>query len=54
VTFNNGNTFVGRFGVRLAGHYDVEHTTLQPYLRLSVLRSFGSDDKATFAGGRRS
>ncbi|MGE8165614.1 autotransporter outer membrane beta-barrel domain-containing protein [Paraburkholderia sp. NPDC080076] len=50
VTFNNGNTFVGRFGVRLAGHYDVEHTTLQPYLRLSVLRSFGSDDKATFAG----
>jgi outer membrane autotransporter protein len=50
VTFNNGNTFVGRFGVRLAGHYGVAHTTLQPYLRLSVLRSFGSDDKATFAG----
>ena len=49
VTFNNGNTFVGRFGVRLSGHYDVAHAALQPYLRLNVLRSFGSDDKATFA-----
>jgi outer membrane autotransporter protein len=48
VTFNSGNTFLGRVGVRLAGKYDGLGTTWQPYLRLNVLRSFGSDDKATF------
>ncbi|MFM0158038.1 MULTISPECIES: autotransporter outer membrane beta-barrel domain-containing protein [Paraburkholderia] len=50
VTFNNGNTFLGRIGVRLAGKYDAVGTTWQPYLRLSLLRSFGSDDKVTFGG----
>ncbi|MFM0069195.1 autotransporter family protein [Paraburkholderia aspalathi] len=48
VTFNNGNTFVGRFGIRLVGRYDGLGTTWQPYLRLNVLRSFGSNDTTTF------
>lgn len=50
VTFNNGNTFLGRIGVRLTGRYEAMGTTWQPYLRLNVLRSFGSDDKTTFGG----
>ncbi|ASL48332.1 Antigen 43 [Burkholderia sp. AD24] len=50
VTFNSGNTFVGRVGVRLSGKYEAMHATWQPYLRLSALRSFGSNDQATFGG----
>ncbi|MGF6756668.1 autotransporter outer membrane beta-barrel domain-containing protein [Paraburkholderia sp. GAS42] len=50
VSFNNGNTFLGRIGVRLQGRFDTIGTSWQPWLRFNVLRSFGSDDKATFAG----
>ncbi|MGF6605737.1 outer membrane autotransporter protein [Paraburkholderia sp. WSM4175] len=50
VTFSNGNTMVGRLGVRLAGVYEAARVTWQPYLRLNLLRSFGSTDKATFGG----
>jgi outer membrane autotransporter protein len=49
VTFNSGNTVVARLGVRLQGHFDAGGAALTPYLRASVLRAFGSDDRATFA-----
>ncbi|MEZ0604008.1 autotransporter outer membrane beta-barrel domain-containing protein [Paraburkholderia sp. IW21] len=51
VGFNSGNTFVGRIGARLQGRFDAFQTAWRPYLRVSVLRSFGSDDKVTFGGG---
>jgi outer membrane autotransporter protein len=50
VSFNSGNTFLGRFGVRLQGRFDALGTSWQPYLRLNVLRSFGSNDSTTFGG----
>ncbi|CAG4889101.1 autotransporter outer membrane beta-barrel domain-containing protein [Paraburkholderia saeva] len=50
VGFNDGNTFLGRIGVRLLSHFDALGANWQPWLRLNVLRSFGEDDKATFAG----
>jgi len=50
VTFNRGNTFVARLGVRLQGHVDAAGSTLVPWLRASVLRAFGSDDRTTFGG----
>jgi outer membrane autotransporter protein len=49
VTFNRGNTVVARLGMRLQGHVEVAGAALAPYLRVSVLRAFGSDDRATFA-----
>ncbi|MFM0502698.1 autotransporter family protein [Paraburkholderia caffeinilytica] len=51
VGFNSGNTFVGRIGARLQGQFDVSAIAWQPYLRVSFLREFGSDDKVTFGGG---
>jgi outer membrane autotransporter protein len=50
VTFNSGNTFLGRLGVRLQAHLDSLGTNWQPYLRLNVLRSFGAADSTTFGG----
>ncbi|SIO24392.1 autotransporter outer membrane beta-barrel domain-containing protein [Paraburkholderia phenazinium] len=50
VSFNSGNTFLGRFGVRLQGRFDTLGTSWQPWLRLNVLRSFGSNDNTTFGG----
>lgn len=50
VSFNNGNTFTGRLGVRLQGRFDAAAAQIEPYLRLSVLRTFGTDDRVTFAG----
>lgn len=51
VGFNSGNTFVGRIGARLQGQFDAFSTAWRPYLRVSLLREFGSDDKVTFGGG---
>ena len=48
VTFSDGNTFVGRFGVRLKGHFESAGVDWQPYARISVLRAFGASDSATF------
>ena len=50
VTWNNGNTFLGRIGARLQYAFDANGVNWKPYLRLNVLRSFGSDDKTTFGG----
>jgi outer membrane autotransporter protein len=51
VGFNSGNTFLGRVGVRLQGHFDgAGGTSWEPWLRFNVLRTFGSDDQATFGG----
>ncbi|MFM0736218.1 autotransporter outer membrane beta-barrel domain-containing protein [Paraburkholderia xenovorans] len=50
VGFSSGNTFVGRIGARLQGQFDALSTAWRPYLRVSVLRTFGSDDKVTFGG----
>jgi outer membrane autotransporter protein len=50
VSFNGGNTFVGRLGMRLLGRFDTAGSHIEPYLRVSVLRAFGSDDHTTFAG----
>ncbi|CAE6724763.1 autotransporter domain-containing protein [Paraburkholderia haematera] len=51
VGFNSGNTFTGRIGARLQGQFDAFATAWRPYLRVSFLREFGSDDKVTFGGG---
>ncbi|MDM0015584.1 autotransporter domain-containing protein [Variovorax sp. J22P168] len=48
VRFDSGNTFVARLGVRLQGNFDAGGARWQPYMRLSVLRGFGSDDTTTF------
>ncbi|MET3632263.1 outer membrane autotransporter protein [Burkholderia sp. 572] len=50
VTWNNGNTFVGRIGARLQWAFDANGVSWKPYLRVNVLRSFGADDKTTFGG----
>ncbi|ANH73413.1 outer membrane autotransporter barrel domain protein [Ralstonia insidiosa] len=50
VSWNNGNTFLGRVGARLQWSFDSNGINWKPYLRLNVLRSFGSDDKTTFGG----
>ncbi|MFM0615048.1 autotransporter outer membrane beta-barrel domain-containing protein [Paraburkholderia nemoris] len=51
VGFNSGNTFVGRIGARLQAQFDAFAIAWRPYLRVSFLREFGSDDKVTFGGG---
>ncbi|NIE65444.1 autotransporter outer membrane beta-barrel domain-containing protein [Burkholderia sp. Ax-1719] len=50
VTWNNGNTFLGRIGARLQYAFDAGGVSWKPYLRLNVLRAFGSDDETTFSG----
>ena len=50
VAFNNGNTAVGRIGLRLAGSYPMTHSAWQPYVRINLLRAIGSDDTTTFDG----
>ena len=50
MSWNNGNTFLGRVGARLQWSFDSNGINWKPYLRLNVLRSFGSDDKTTFGG----
>ena len=50
VSWNNGNTFLARAGARLQWSFDSSGVNWKPYLRLNVLRSFGSDDKTTFGG----
>ncbi|MFL9983592.1 autotransporter domain-containing protein [Paraburkholderia sediminicola] len=51
VGFNSGNTFVGRIGARLQAQFDAFAIAWRPYVRVSFLREFGSDDKVTFGGG---
>lgn len=50
VTWNNGNTFLGRIGARLQWTFDANGVNWKPCLRVNVLRSFGADDKTTFGG----
>lgn len=50
VTWNNGSTFLGRIGARLQWAFDAHGVNWKPYLRLNVLRAFGSDDTTTFSG----
>ncbi len=50
VGWNNGNTFLGRIGARLQWAFDAHGVSWKPYLRVSLLRSFGSDDATTFGG----
>jgi outer membrane autotransporter protein len=50
VNWNNGNTFLGRIGARLQREFDAGGIDWKPYLRVNVLRSFGSDDQTTFGG----
>ncbi|MDP9155183.1 MAG: autotransporter outer membrane beta-barrel domain-containing protein [Pseudomonadota bacterium] len=50
VSFNNGNTYIGRLGVRLQHTFSSAGVTWQPYARVSVLRAFGEGDSTTFAG----
>ncbi|MFT4069752.1 autotransporter outer membrane beta-barrel domain-containing protein [Paraburkholderia sp.] len=50
VTWNNGNTFLGRIGARLQWTFDASGVNWKPYLRVNVLRAFGADDKTTFGG----
>lgn len=51
VSWNHGNTFLGRVGARLQWSFDANGVNWKPYLRLNVLRAFGADDKTTFGGG---
>jgi outer membrane autotransporter protein len=48
VTWNNASTFLGRIGARLQWSFDASGMNWKPYLRVNVLRSFGTDDKTTF------
>jgi outer membrane autotransporter protein len=48
VSFNNGNTCIGRRGVRLPRTFSAG-MTWQPYGQVSVLRAFGEGDSTTFA-----
>lgn len=48
VSFNRGNTYVGRVGVRLFADIDRSGIAWQPYVRLNVLRAFGSKDRTDF------
>ena len=50
VSWNNGNTFLGRIGARLQYAFDANGVSWKPYLRVNVLRAFGTDDKTTFGG----
>ena len=50
VSFNNGNTYIGRVGVRVQRTFSSAGMTWQPYARVSVLRAFGEGDSTTFAG----
>ncbi|WP_096475366.1 autotransporter outer membrane beta-barrel domain-containing protein [Burkholderia stabilis] len=50
ISWNNGNTFLGRIGARLQWAFDANGVSWKPYLRVNVLRSFGADDKTTFGG----
>lgn len=50
VSWNNGNTFLGRVGARLQWSFESTGVNWKPYLRLNVLRAFGADDKTTFGG----
>jgi outer membrane autotransporter protein len=51
VSFNSGNTFLGRLGLRLQSRFDTPGASWQPYVRMSVLRSFGANDQTTYSGG---
>ncbi|KQR74758.1 transporter [Burkholderia sp. Leaf177] len=50
VSFNNGNTYIGRLGVRLQQTFSGAGVKWQPYARVSVLRAFGEGDSTTFGG----
>lgn len=50
VRWNNGNTWQGRLGARLQWAFDKDGINWRPYLRTSVLRSFGQNDEVTFNG----
>ncbi|WP_414445242.1 autotransporter outer membrane beta-barrel domain-containing protein [Burkholderia sp. 22PA0106] len=50
VNWNNGNTFLGRIGARLQWAFDAHGVSWKPYVRVSLLRSFGADDQTTFGG----
>ncbi|MFB9160341.1 autotransporter outer membrane beta-barrel domain-containing protein [Chromobacterium violaceum] len=50
VTWNNGNTFLGRVGTRLQWSFDSKGVNWKPYLRVNALRAFGMNDNTTFGG----
>lgn len=50
VRWNNRNTWQGRLGARLQWAFDNNHIDWRPYIRASVLRSFGQNDESTFDG----
>lgn len=50
LSFNRGDTFVARIAARLSGRFDTAGATWQSYVRLGMLRNFGTDDQATFSG----
>lgn len=50
VSWNHGNTFLGRVGARLQWSFESSGINWKPYLRVNVLRTFGADDKTTFGG----
>ena len=50
VAFRGGQAVTGRAGVRLAGTWSSGVATWQPYVRLHVLRTTGTDDTTAFGG----
>lgn len=50
VAFNSDNIFLGRVGVRLQGRFETPSVVWQPYVRLNLLRNFGSSDNMVFGG----
>ncbi len=49
VAFDSQDYWTGRLGARIKGHYQLNTTPIEPYLRANVWRTFGGTDTVTYA-----
>ncbi|WP_158219238.1 MULTISPECIES: autotransporter outer membrane beta-barrel domain-containing protein [unclassified Achromobacter] len=50
VAFKDADTYTGRIGARLAGHYGAEGHQWEPYFRVNLLKEFSGTDKTVYGG----
>lgn len=50
VAFKDSDTYTGRIGARLAGHYDTGGHQWEPYFRVNLWKEFSGTDKALYGG----
>ncbi|WP_395607711.1 autotransporter outer membrane beta-barrel domain-containing protein [Pseudomonas sp. B22129] len=50
VDFDAQDYWTGRLGARLKGHYLLNNTPVEPYLRANAWRTFGGSDTVTYEG----